>query len=265
MAFQHRQDGTACAGVACDITFAELDPDQADAAARRALGQASIDVIAQEATGRRKRLLVADMEATIIANEMLEEIADFAGLRAPVAAITRQAMNGEIDFVTALAERAALLKGLPESVLAAAGERIRVTPGAAALVATMRANGARTALVSGGFRVYSSRIRAELGFDRDVANELAITEGRIAGTVRIGATKLETLTRLCAEWAIPLADALAVGDGANDLDMIRRAGLGVAFHAKPVVAEAAGARIDRGDLRSLLYLQGYHDDEIADG
>ncbi len=253
------------AGVACDIPFTELDPDQADAAARGALGQASIDVIAQAAAGRRKRLLVADMEATIIANEMLEEIADFAGLRAAVAAITRQAMNGEIDFAVALAERVALLKGLPESVLAAAGERIRVTPGAAALVATMRANGARTALVSGGFRVYSSRIRAELGFDRDVANELAITNGRIAGTVRIGDTKLQTLTRLCAEWAIPLADALAVGDGANDLPMLEAAGMGVAYRGKPAVAARARARIDHADLTALLYAQGYRGNEIVPG
>jgi phosphoserine phosphatase len=254
-------------GVACDLPFADFDPDQADAAARHALSDAMIDVIAQDAAGRRKRLLVADMESTIIANEMLEELADFLGLRETVAEITRRAMNGEIDFVAALKKRVSLLKDLPETVLATAGEQIRITPGAAELVATMRANGARTALVSGGFHIYTRRIRDELGFDEEVANALEIVDGRLTGRVRepivAREAKLQTLTRLAADLSLPLAATLAVGDGANDLAMIEAAGLGVAFHGKPAVAARARARIDHADLKALLYAQGYRRDEIV--
>jgi phosphoserine phosphatase len=254
-------------GIACDLPFGELDPDQADAAARAALGKVAIDLVAQQAGGRRKRLLVADMEATIIANEMLEELANFLGLRDDVAEITRRAMNDEIDFVAALKQRVALLKDLPETVLATAGEQIRVTPGAAELVATMRAHGAYTALVSGGFQTYTRRIRDELGFDEEVSNALEIVDGRIAGRVRepiVGReAKLVTLTRLAAELRLPLAATLAVGDGANDLPMIEAAGLGIAFHGKPAVAARARARIDHGDLTALLYAQGYRRDEIV--
>jgi len=256
-------------GIACDLPFGELDPDQADAAVRAALGDAAIDAIAQDAGGRRKRLLVADMESTIIANEMLEELADFLGLREMVAEITRQAMNDEIDFAGALKQRVALLKDLPETVLATAGAQIRVNPGAAELVATMRANGARTALVSGGFHVYTRRIRDELGFDLEVANALEVADGRLTGMVRepivARAAKLQTLTRLAAELGIPLSATLAVGDGANDLPMIEAAGLGVAYHGKPAVARRARARIDHADLRALLYAQGYRRDEIVTG
>ena len=254
-------------GIACDLPFRDLDPDQADAAARAALGNAAIDLVAQAAGGRRKRLLVADMEATIIANEMLEELADLIGLREQVAEITRRAMNGEIDFVAALKERVSLLKDLPETVLATAGEQIRITPGAAELVATMRANGARTALVSGGFHIYTRRIRDELGFDEEVANALEIVDGRLTGRVRepivAREAKLQTLTRLAADLSLPLAATLAVGDGANDLAMIEAAGLGVAFHGKPAVAARARARIDHADLKALLYAQGYRRDEIV--
>ncbi|HUZ75245.1 MAG TPA: phosphoserine phosphatase SerB [Stellaceae bacterium] len=253
-------------GIACDVLFDALDPGGADAAARAALGGAAVDVVAQPQAGRRKRLLVADLESTIIANEMLEELADAIGRRAEVAAITRRAMNGEIEFVAALKERVALLKDLPESVLATAGARIRIDPGAAALVATMRAQGARTALVSGGFGVFASPIRDALGFDLAVANELEIKAGRLTGTVRepilAGDSKLATLKRLAAELGLPLAATLAVGDGANDLPMIEAAGLGVAYHGKPAVAARARARIDHADLAALLYVQGYRSSEI---
>jgi phosphoserine phosphatase len=253
-------------GIACDIPFDGLDPAAAEAV-RAALGGVAIDVVAQNAAGRRKRLLVADLESTIIENEMLEEIADFLGLRARVAEITRRAMNGEIDFAAALKERVALLKGLPARVLDEAGTRIRIMPGARALVATMRAEGATCALVTGGFSVYSSRIRATLGFDLDVANELEIVDGRLAGTVRepiLGrAAKLETLRRLADERGLALAASLAVGDGANDVAMIQAAGLGIAFHAKPAVAAQARQRIDHADLTALLYAQGYRSGEIV--
>jgi len=259
--------------LAADVPFDDLNPDQADAAARAALAEhfpaVAFDVVAQFSAERRKRLLLADMESTIIANEMLDELADPLGLRDKIADITRRAMNDEIDFVTALTERVSLLKGLPENALEEAGRRIVITPGAATLVATMRAHGAYAALVSGGFRYYSSRIRAALGFDFDIANELAITRGKLAGKVVppiLGRdAKLATLKRIAAERGLPLAATLAVGDGANDLGMIEAAGLGVAYHAKPAVAARARARIERADLTALLYLQGYRAEEFVGG
>ncbi|HWI28748.1 MAG TPA: phosphoserine phosphatase SerB [Stellaceae bacterium] len=257
--------------VACDIPFEDLDPDQADAAARvalQALG-GSFDLVAQPESGRRKRLLLADMESTIIENEMLDELADLVGLKPRIAEITRRAMNDEIDFATALRERVALLKGLPQSALAEAGARIRIMPGARELVATMRADGAYAVLVSGGFRVYTGRIRREVGFDLDIANEMVIENGRIAGTLRepiLGRdAKLEGLKRLAAERSLPLAATLAVGDGANDIDMVAAAGLGIAFHAKPALRQRARSRIDHADLTALLYVQGYRADEIRTG
>ncbi len=206
-------------------------------------------------------MLVADLESTIIENEMLDELADFVGMRAEVAEITRRAMNGELDFAAALAERVALLKGLPVSVLDDAARRIRVMPGARALVATSRAAGVRTALVSGGFTVFAEPVAASLGFDRVVANRLDIAEGRIAGTVRTPLVdrdaKRDALVALAAQEGVPIAATLAVGDGANDLPMLLAAGLGVAFHAKPAVAAAARWRIEHADLTALLYAQGY--------
>jgi phosphoserine phosphatase len=253
---------------ACDIPFDDLAPDQADAGIRAAIGpEAAIDVLAQHTARRRKQLLVADMEATIIANEMLDELAEIAGIQPQIADITRRAMNGEIEFAGALRQRVGLLKDMPESALADAGARIRINPGAASLVATMHKHGAYTALVSGGFRLYADRVRRQLGFDITIANELIVEEGKLAGRVRepvLGKeAKLATLTLLAAERGLSLADALAVGDGANDLPMIEAAGMGIAYHAKPVVAAAARLRVDHNDLTALLYAQGYRDDEIV--
>jgi phosphoserine phosphatase len=257
-------------GVACDLPFVGLEPDQADAAARLLIAERfagnPVDLVVQHAAGRRKSLLLADMESTIIANEMLDELADLLGLKAKVAAITARAMNDEIDFAAALRERVALLKDLPESALAEAGQRIRVTPGAGELVATMRGNGAFTVLVSGGFRAYSAAIREALGFDLDVANELVIAGGRLVGTVVepiLGRdAKLQALKRLAADRSLPLTATLAVGDGANDIAMIEAAGLGIAYHARPAVAARARRRIEHNDLTALLYAQGYSDAEI---
>jgi len=256
-------------GEACDLAIGEVDREAIELVARSAIGDAPIDVLVQAAGNRRKRVLVADMESTIIENEMLDELADFVGSRARVADITRRAMNGELDFAAALAERVALLKGLPATVLDEAAARIRLMPGAGALVATMRRAAATTALVSGGFTVFAEPTARQLGFDRVVANRLDIADGRIAGTVRAPIvtrdSKLETLRALADECGATPADALAVGDGANDLPMLDAAGLGIAFHAKPAVAAASRWRIDHAGLTALLYAQGYRREEIVEG
>jgi phosphoserine phosphatase len=252
---------------ACDIACD--DAAAADAAARAVVGGLPIDIVIQPSAGRRKRLLVADLESTIIENEMLEELADFLGLRAHVAEITRRAMNGEIDFAGALAERVALLRGLPETVLGEAASRIRLMPGARTLIATLRRHGVATALMSGGFTVFTEPVAAQLGFDRVVANQLDVADGKLAGTVSppivTGATKRDTLVALAGELGLPLGETLAVGDGANDLPMMDAAGFGIAFRAKPAVAAASRWRIDHGDLTALLYAQGYRQEEIAKG
>ncbi|MBX9944082.1 MAG: phosphoserine phosphatase SerB [Reyranella sp.] len=239
-------------GVACDLPF------EGPPAAPKLPG---IDAVALSAEGRRKRLLVADMESTIIENEMLDDLADFLGLRERIAGITARAMNGEIDFAGALIERVGLLKGLPVARLDEAAERIRVMPGAATLVATLHKYGAYCALVSGGFTYFTRMVRERLGFDFDAANTIEHDGRALAGTVQrpiLGKeAKLATLARLCAQRGLEPAQSLSVGDGANDLPMLQAAGLGVAFHAKPAVAAQVAARIDHGDLTALLYLQGY--------
>ena len=252
---------------ACDFRLSGIDANAAEAAAREVIGGAAIDVLVQPTEGRRKRVLVADLESTIIENEMLDELADLVGLRQHVAAITRRAMNGELDFAAALWERVALLRGLPVAVLDEAASRIRPMRGARELIAASRAAGVHTGLVSGGFTVFAEAVAAELGFDTVIANRLDIVDGRIAGTVAApivtGETKLDTLLRLARELGVPLSATLSVGDGANDVPMLKAAGLGVAFHAKPAVAAAARWRVDHADLTALLYAQGYRGDDVA--
>jgi phosphoserine phosphatase len=252
--------------IACDLAFAGAPAALAQAAVAAALAGRPIDVHAQPAAGRRKRLLVADMDSTIVTSETLDELAEFAGLKQEIAAITRQSMNGEIDFAMALRRRVAMIAGLPVEALAATLARTKLTAGAVALVRTMRAEGAYAALVSGGFRYFTQRIAARCGFDEDAANDLVVADGRLTGTVvepiLTRDTKLETLGRLAAARGLGLDATLAVGDGANDLPMLMAAGLGVAFRAKPVVAAAAGCRVDHGDLTALLYLQGYRQAEF---
>jgi len=255
------------AGMVCDLGFADLNDDQADAAARAILGNAPVDVLAQPTAERRKRLLIADMESTLIENEMLDELADYVGKRAEIAAITARAMNGELDFRGALDARVSLLAGLPDSVLGESAKLIRYMPGAEALIATMQANGARTAIVSGGFDCYTGLVAGKLGVGQNFGNRLEIKRGKLTGKVVppvLGReAKLETLVRLAAEFSLPLAATLATGDGANDLDMIGAAGLGVAFRAKPIVASQAKWRVMHGDLTALLYAQGYRESEIV--
>ena len=233
---------------------------------RAVLQGAAIDAVPVPIRNRRKRLLIADMDSTIVTGETLDELADFAGLKQPIAAITRRSMNGEIDFADALRERVAMLRGLSLEALDKTWDRMRLTPGARELVATMQAHGTVTALVSGGFTFFTDRVAAQLGFDLHRANVLlhdglALT-GRVAEPILDRDAKLQTLRLLTKQHGIDLIDTLAVGDGANDLEMLRAAGLGIAFHAKPIVAAEARARVDHGNLRALLFAQGYRAEEI---
>ncbi len=254
------------AGIACDLPFAGPETGQAADAVRARLKGRPIDIVAQPAAGRRKRLLVADMESTIIENEMLDELAAQCGIGDAITDITARAMAGELDFEGALRERVGMLKGLDAAALERGLSAIRMMPGAAALVATMRANGAYCALVSGGFAFYTGWVRDRLGFDYDQSNRLEIADGKLTGRVLdpiLGRdAKREALLRLAAERGVTAAAAITVGDGANDIAMLEAAGLGVAYRATPVVADTARARIDHGDLTALLYLQGYRRDEF---
>ena len=255
--------------VAADITFSsDEDPRAIAERLRAARGDLPIDIVVQPVATRRKKLFLADMDSTMIGQECIDELADFAGLKAHVAAITERAMRGEIAFEPALRERVALLKGLPTSVVEEVLARhITLTPGGIELVRTMRAHGAYTCLVSGGFTVFTTRVAAMIGFQENRANTLETDGDRFAGTVSepiLGReAKLATLLELRESFDLDAIDTLAVGDGANDLAMIEAAGLGVAYHAKPKVAAAAGARIDHGDLSALLYAQGFKRTEFV--
>lgn len=227
-----------------------------------------VDLAMQPAEGRRKRLLLADMDSTMIREECIDELADEAGVGAHVAGITARAMNGELDFEAALRERVGLLKGLPESVIAQVlRDRITLMPGGPVLVATMQARGGHAALVSGGFTAFTKAVAARLGFDENRANTLHVQDGALTGTVVepiLGkAAKVQALQEISARLGITAADVIAVGDGANDLPMLQAAGTGVALHAKPAVQAQCAIRVNHGDLTALLYLQGYARDDFA--
>jgi phosphoserine phosphatase len=245
--------------------------DQGDAAdlavpdsqvARTALeGWEGVDVIAQPGDPRLKRLLVADMDSTIIGQECIDELADYAGIKSQVAAITERAMRGELDFAAALAERVALLAGLDEDVVPRClEERIRPNPGARTLVRTMQKHGAETILVSGGFTAFVAPIAEDIGFDRFEANVLAVREGRLSGTVEgrlvDSAAKRDALVEARERLGLAREETMAIGDGANDIAMVEEAGLGVAFRAKPALAAVADARLDHHGLDALLWAQG---------
>ena len=219
------------------------------------------DVVVQPLEGRAKRALVADMDSTIIGQECIDELADYAGLKERVADITERAMQGELDFPSALRERVALLKGLSESAIAAClAERVTPNPGAGTLVRTMRARGASCLLISGGFTAFAQPVADKVGFDRVRANVLGAGDGLLTGEVGDpivdALAKREGLIALREELGLAAGDVLAIGDGANDRMMIEEAGLGIAYRAKPVLAEAADARLDHNRLDALLWAQG---------
>jgi phosphoserine phosphatase len=245
-----------------DAAGPKIDPQL-----RHELTVRSIDIAVVPADGRRKRLLIADMDSTMIAQECIDELASLAGVRDHVAAITLRAMKGELDFEASLRERLALLAGLDRRVIDDLLAAIRYTPGGRTLVRTMKAHGAYTALVSGGFTPFTGHVALGLGFDEHRANELIIEQGRLTGRAQepiLGRNaKVDALQELTAKLGLMPSETLAVGDGANDIDMLEAAGLGVAFHAKPILRQRAGVRIDHADLTSLLYVQGYMKEEFV--
>jgi phosphoserine phosphatase len=255
--------------LACDLPLRERADGRAiEAELRETVAGMPIDIVVQEQETRRKKILIADMDSTMIDQECVDELADEAGVKPQVAAITARAMNGEVAFEPALRERVALLKGLPCSVIEhVIAARITLSKGGRELVATMKRNGALTVLVSGGFTRFTGPIAARLGFDEAFANRLEEANGLLSGEVAepiLGRqAKAEALLRAASRLGLTPADVMAVGDGANDLDMLALAGTGVALHAKPVVAADAPFRIDHGDLTALLYMQGYRREDFA--
>ncbi|RAK56608.1 phosphoserine phosphatase SerB [Phenylobacterium deserti] len=260
-------EGRQLGAAAWDI-LADVSEDKVRAAAIEAADGLPVDFAVQAGQGRRKRLLLADMDSTIINVECLDELADYAGVKDQVSEITERAMRGELQFEGALRERVGMLKGLAISSLQQAyDERVRLNPGARALVRTMAAHGARCVLVSGGFTFFTSRVAEAAGFHANRANTLieagdALT-GEVGEPILGREAKLAALQEEAASLGIALDEALAIGDGANDLAMIEAAGLGVAYRAKPIVAAQADAKVDHADLTALLYFQGYTDDEFA--
>jgi phosphoserine phosphatase len=257
-------------GIAAEVPFASSDESVATLTERlrAVIGTRPVDVAVVPRLHRRKKLLLADMDSTMIQQECIDELAAFVGLKDQVSTITARAMRGEIAFEPALRERVALLKGLPETVVdEIIARHITLMPGGTELVRTMKANGAYTALVSGGFTVFTSKIAGVIGFDEDRANILEMHHGKLTGLVRdpiLGKeAKQQRLIALRETARLHPAETMAVGDGANDLAMLGEAGLGVALHAKPAVAAAAQVRIDHGDLTALLYLQGYADTDFV--
>ena len=254
--------------VACDIFFDKLSVDEAQRTLEYLLANVPFDAITQASEGRRKKLLLSDMDSTIITCECIDELADYAGIKDKVSAITERAMNGELDFIAALNERVALLKGLPETVLQECYDsRVKLMPGAEALVKTMAAHGATTVLISGGFTFFTSRVAKVAGFQHNIANMLGVADGKLTGVVKPPIVdkhaKEQTLIGFKDELGLAREQTLAVGDGANDLPMLLAAGIGAAYHAKPTVRAQANTQINHCDLSALLYAQGYKPEDWA--
>lgn len=258
-----------CEGEAYDFILSTPVPVEVQEVLHHAACVCDIDAIVQPVSHRRKRLFIADMDSTMITIECIDELADFAGIKPQIAEITERAMNGELDFKQALTERVALLSGLQETFLQRVyDERVFFTEGARTLVKTMRAHGAVTMLVSGGFTFFTDRVSQALGFEFSRSNILDIRDGKLTGKVIEPIvdkeTKLESLQRLCKDYGISHMESMAVGDGANDIPMLQAAGLGVAYRAKPHVKEQVKAQLDFADLTALLYVQGYRKEQFVD-
>ena len=253
-------------GIACDIFFEGMALAAAREMARTDFETAETGLVIQSRADRRKKLLIADMDSTIVTSETLDELAAHAGIKDQISHITARTMRGEIDFKAALRERVGKLAGLSVEALGETLSHVKLTPGARTLVQTMRADGAHTVLVSGGFRYFTRAITSQVGFHEERANEFVIREDRLTGDVVEPIldkdAKLEALNEIAAQKNLPMSATLATGDGANDLPMIKAAGLGVAYHAKPIVEAEAPASIKWGDLTALLYLQGYRQSEF---
>jgi phosphoserine phosphatase len=250
------------AGIACDLCVKHPDIDALRTHVQDIIQDHPYDAVVQPVAGRRKKLLISDMDSTMITVECIDELADFVGKKTEVAAITERAMNGELNFEAALTERVLLLKDLPIAALQECyDQRVKMMPGAKQLVQTMRNNGAHTILVSGGFTFFTSRVKDALGFHEDHSNQLEIQYGMLTGRVILPIlgkeAKLTTLKKTCEKLGITESEVLAIGDGANDLPMLLAAGLGVAYHAKPIVRAQTNARLNICDLSALLYVQGY--------
>lgn len=253
--------------IAADLFFSGIDPEAAAVMVEEVLEDHRIDAVAQKQKCRRKKLLLADMDSTIIEQECLDELADRAGLKNEIAVITERAMRGELEFKEALRERVARLKGLEESALHETLARLTLMPGAKALLRTLRGHGVDCHLVSGGFRFFTRAIAKKLDFTSEQGNDLVIRDGKLTGEVTEPVldknSKLAALYRLAADNALSLEETMAVGDGANDIPMLKAAGMGVALHAKPKVNAQAGARVKYSNLTALLYIQGYSSGDIS--
>ncbi|MBT3703651.1 MAG: phosphoserine phosphatase SerB [Alphaproteobacteria bacterium] len=254
--------------LACDIFFDGFSPSVGEASVRQYLRDMPVDIISQHQEYRRKKLLLSDMDSTIIEQECIDEVAAYAGLRDQVSEITEAAMRGELDFSASLVRRAAMLKDIDVEVLQKVyKERITVTPGARTLVQTMRKNGAWSKLVSGGFTYFTNLVSIETGFHDHQANRLEVIAGRLTGKVippiLDNLAKRKALDKCVDALGLQGQETLAVGDGANDIPMLQEAGLGIAFHAKPLVAASSNARLDHADLTGALYAQGYRDEEFV--